>query len=191
MCVQPSGATWARRSLGAGWPEARTLGYQDDNNRLTWPCAVLVKRPGLVVGLGSYFGGAIDGAIPNSDCRAALPPISEVTALGDEANAAQPFCQGTIRFSTGRDYIKLQDAVRLHRPEVWETKAQASGADSDVPSDQTVLAWRHTHKAKIDRAEAVLQDYYVRYFGTDAKVANTDAWSAIDALVDGPFQSCE
>ena len=164
-----------------------TLGYQDNSNRITWPCAVLVKRPGLVVGLGSYFGGAIDGAIPNSDCPATLPPMGQVTALSGDASAAQQVCEGTIRFTTGREYIKLQDAVRLHRTEVWEL----SDADSDVPANSTELAWRRAHKVRSEKAEAALQNYYVRYFGTDAKVAKRDAWGAIDALIDGPFQFCE
>jgi len=168
-----------------------TLEYSDDGHGLTWPCAALVKRPSLIAGLGSYFGGAIDGAIPGSDCEAAMPPMSEVTALSDDATAAQPFCQGTVRFSTGRDYVKLQDAVRLRRTEVWETKAQMIDADGDAASDQTILAWRRTHKARIDGAEAVLKGYYIRYFGTDAKVANSDARSAIDALINGAFESCE
>ena len=81
-----------------------TLGL--DHQGLAWPCAVLVKRPNLIAGLGSHFGGAIDGNIPGSDCEAALPPTAEVTALANEANRAQPFEQGTLRFSTGRDYIK-------------------------------------------------------------------------------------
>src|SRR5262249_43368621 len=83
-----------------------TLEYDGGNDTPTWPCGALVKRPGLIAGLGSYFGGAIDGRIPSSDCDAALPPMREVSALSDKANAAQPFCQGTIRFSTGREYIK-------------------------------------------------------------------------------------
>ncbi|HZZ31280.1 MAG TPA: lysozyme inhibitor LprI family protein [Phenylobacterium sp.] len=163
-----------------------TLGLED--NGVTWPCAVLVKRPSLVAGLGSYFGGAIDGAIPTSDCEAALPATDEVTALSDKAARAQPFEQGTIRFSTGRDYIKLQDAVRLHQTEVWETKAgNNNGYSNGAP--QKERAWRRRHKAEIDKAESVLEAYYVKYFGVVIKTANKDAWSAIDVLIREAFKS--
>ena len=159
----------------------------DGAAQLTWPCAVLAMRPGLIDGLGSRFGGAIDGRIPDSDCAADLPPTPDVEALSDAAFAAQPPCDGTIRFSTGREYAKLQDAVRLHLTRVWETKDQA-GAGGDAPTE---LAWRRRHKAEIDKAEAALEAYYVRAFGVDPKAANRDAWSATDALIDGPFGSCD
>jgi hypothetical protein len=168
-----------------------TLGYQEVSTGLTWPCAVIAKRPGLVAGLGAYFGGAIDGAIPNSDCEATLPPLGEVTALSDEAIAAQPLCQGTIRFSTGRDYIRLKDAVRLHRTEIWEGQTLAGGDDADDPSDQAMLAWRGPRKVRIVRAQAVLAAYYIRYFAIEATAAKRDAAGAIDALVRGPFHTCQ
>ena len=163
----------------------------DDVGGVTWPCAVLVKRPGLIAGLGSYFGGAVDGAVPGSDCQDALPPTSDVTALSDAAEAAQPACEGTIRFSTGREYAKLQDAVRLHRTEVWETdKHSAAGAGDNAP-DPAERAWRRRHKPEIDKAVAVLEGYYVRYFAVDGEAADKDARSAIDSLVSGPFNGCE
>jgi uncharacterized protein len=167
------------------------LGNDDIGRDLTWPCAVLVKRPGLVVGLGSYFGGAIDGSVPGSDCEDAMPPTREATALSDAAEAAQPPCEGSIRFSTGREYVKLQDAVRLHLTAVWETdKHPAAGAGDDAP-DPVERAWRRRYKVEIGKAAAVLEDYYVRYFAVDRTAANRDARSAIDSLISGPFNGCE
>lgn len=168
-----------------------TLGYDGNGDDLVWPCAVLLKRPGLAVGLGSYFGGAIDGRIPGSDCEAEMPPTREVTALSDAAYAAQPNCEGTIRFSTGRDYAKLQDAVRLHRTEVWETRKPLALAKAEDALDPFERIWRRKHEAQIDRAEAVLEAYYIQYFRVQPKAANRDAWRAIDKLIEGPFESCE
>jgi uncharacterized protein YecT (DUF1311 family) len=120
-----------------------------------------------------------------------VPPLGEVTALSDEAIAAQPLCQGTIRFSTGRDYIRLKDAVRLHRTEIWEGQTLAGGDDADDPSDQAMLAWRGPRKVRIVRAQAVLAAYYIRYFAIEATAAKRDAAGAIDALVRGPFHTCQ
>jgi hypothetical protein len=164
------------------------LGF-DASDGLTWPCAVLLKRPGLVDGLGAFFGGAIDGSVPSSDCEAALPPSPGVEALIDTANAAQPPCDGTIRFTNGREYVKLEDAVRLHITKVWETKDRA--ANAAVSLDPTERAWRRRHKAEIDKAEAARETYYIRYFGVEPKAAKRDALSATDALIDGPFRSCD
>ncbi len=163
----------------------------DDNNSMTWPCAVLIKRPGLIVGLGSYFGGAIDGRIPSSDCDAVLPPTSEFAALSAAAYGAQPACEGTIRFSTGRDYVKLEDAVRLHRTEVWETKDPPDAESDKEPPDPAVSAWRRSHETEVGKAEAALESYYIKDFGVEPKQARRDAWSAIDELIEEPFESCE
>jgi uncharacterized protein len=163
-----------------------TLGL--DSDTVTWPCAALVKRPGLIVGLGSQFGGAIDGSIPGSDCDTTLPPIDEVSELSEEALRAQPASQGTIRFSVGRDYSQLLDAVRLHLTDFWRSKTSDNGPSTPgMPPEERV--WRIRHEARINKAEAVLEAYYARSFGATPKAANKDAWSAIDVLIDEAFTS--
>lgn len=155
---------------------------------VTWPCAVLVRRPGLLQGLGAYFGGAIDGRIPDSDCEDALPPMGAVDALVDEANRIQPFDSGTIRFSIGRDYARLKTAVRLHRTEEWETKA-GKAKNALVAMTREERAWRRAHKAEFARAQAELTAYYIKYFDVAPEAARRDAVNAIDALVGDPFEA--
>jgi len=157
-----------------------------ENIDLTWPCAVLLKRPGLIGGLGSFFGGAIDGAVPGSDCDAAMPPVSEVTQLRENAVDVQPPCEGTIRFSLARDYEKLGDAVLLHRTDLWAPRADAR--DRPGP-DET--AFRRDHVIKITAAERVLAAYYGRYFGVASNMAARDAETAADAVVSGAFSLCD
>lgn len=156
-----------------------------EGGNVTWPCAALVKRPGLIAGLGSHFGGAIDGAIPGSDCDTTLPPTNEVSELSMAAQRAQPFEQGTIRFSVGRDYVQLEDAVRLHLANVWQARARNNNT-SPSPRER---AWRRSHQEEIEKDRAALAAYYAKYFNTPSKTANKDAANAIDTLIHEAFTS--
>ncbi|MGH7022441.1 MAG: lysozyme inhibitor LprI family protein [Caulobacteraceae bacterium] len=156
------------------------------HGRLIWPCAVLVKRPGLINGLGSIWGGAIDGHVPASDCWAALPAVPEVADLSQAALRAQPPCEGTIRFSTGREYAKLIDAVRLHRTEIWESRDSTGG---NLGADQRTF--RRRHATETAKADVDLAAYYRRYFATSSRMAEHDSRTAIAALIGNAFDLCQ
>jgi uncharacterized protein YecT (DUF1311 family) len=156
------------------------------NVELTWPCEALLKRPGLIAGLGSLWGGAIDGQVPSSDCEAMLPQTPLVAAVSQQAMDAQPVCEGTIRFSTGRDYVKLSDAVLMHRTDVW-----GPAAPNVDGSGQQQRRFQRKHAAEIVKAEAELSAYYVRYYGIARDKAQGEAASAIEALIGGAFGYCE
>lgn len=149
---------------------------------LTWPCAALLRRAGLLQGLGSFWGGAVDARVPDSDCEAVLPPLPRVSALADAALAVQPPCEGTIRFSTGRDFAMLRDAVRLHRADLWKGAAGKPG-----PAARAWLATRAASSA----AAAELADYYAADFKLGAAEARADATAAIGALAAAAFSLCD
>jgi hypothetical protein len=73
---------------------------------------------------------------------------------------------------------------------VWAIKAGDSRGYSDG-ARQKEGAWRLGHKMEIAKAEAVLEAYYVRYFGVGPVAAQRDAWSAIDVLIREAFKSYE
>jgi hypothetical protein len=52
-------------------------------------------------------------------------------------------------------------------------------------------AWRRARTAEIDRAEAALAAYYVKYFGVAPEAARRDARSAIDKLIGDAFASAD
>ncbi len=130
-------------SSDAGFAQLFDVASMEDNLDLIWPCAALIRRPGLVAGLGSIWGGAIDSSVPSSDCEDALPSPPELSTLSKAAFAVQPPCEGTIRFSTGREYAMLEDAVRLRRRDVWQ------GKGGDISPDEA--SFLHRHAALVGR----------------------------------------
>jgi hypothetical protein len=88
--------------------------------RIIFPREAVIRRPGLIKALGAQYGGARDAQLPDGDCEATLPELPSLTRLAQRARSAQPFCQGTIRFSVWKDHAQLVAAARLHRPEIWQ-----------------------------------------------------------------------
>jgi uncharacterized protein len=170
-------------SSDAGFAQFFDIASMQDEIGLTWPCAALIRRPGLFVGLGSIWGGAIDGQVPSSDCEDTLPSPPQLSALSQTAFDAQPPCEGTIRFSTGRDYAMLEDAVRLRRQSVWRRRTTA-------PSDAEA-AFRRKKAIVIERTVAALTAYYSRYFPAGSTTAAADAREATNTLVAAAFGYCE
>jgi uncharacterized protein len=150
---------------------------------LTWPCAVLLRRPGLLAGLRSLWGGAIDGQIPESDCEDELPAPYKIESLGSLALDAQPSCGGTIRFSTGRDLAMLKDAVRLHQRDGWRRAGAAPDGDQ--------VAFKRKHAALVRQTEAALASYFAGYFKIDPPQADADGRDAAGAIIATAFGYCE
>lgn len=178
-------------------PDARAAASSDDafalfldvasvsDYALTLPCDALVRRPGLIHALGAQYGGAIDGQLIQADCASTLPALPRLEDLVRAAGSVQETCEGTIRFSLGRNAGKTLVAVRLHRPDIW--KAGDRGGSTSGPAAQ----FRSRHRAQIASAIAELAQYYAANFKVAPQVARADATSAIHAVVDGTFKLCE
>jgi hypothetical protein len=95
----------------------------------------------------------------------------------------QPPCEGTIRFSTGREYAKLEDAVRLHRRDVWRDRKGSPSAEE--------VKFRLGKATLIDRTSTALASYYVRYFQSGRLDAIADGRAATSALVSAAFGYCD
>ena len=180
---------WAQ-NLFSDIPTAHSAASSDDNFGtfldvasvsdldITLPCAALVRRPGLSSALEAKYGGAIDGHLPQTDCEATLPELPALAKLEQAAMDAQPPCQGTIRFSMGRDYMQTVVAVRLHR------------LDIDRPDDGS-SEFSAAHRALADGAKDELTKYYTEIFKVEPHAARNDAIVGIDAVLRGAFNICD
>lgn len=169
-------------SSDAGFLQLFDLSSMNADLDLIWPCAALIRRPGLIAGLGSIWGGTIDNQVPDSDCEQTLPSPPELNTLTQAVFKAQPPCEGTIRFSTGREYAKLEDAVRLHRRDVWREQSAAPSPDE--------AAFRRRKAALVGRTSEALTAYYTLYFHSNRTDAVVDGKAATNALVSAAFGYC-
>lgn len=154
-------------------------------HRTILPCEALIRRPGLIKALGPLYGGARDGWLPYSNCDAMLPELPSLTCLAQQASGAQPFCQGTIRFSVWSYYAKLLAAVRLHRPDIWHPLTSRTW-----PREDTEVKFRSEHQSWIADAATELTKYYVTAFKVSPDAAKADAESAADAVTSRAFFHC-
>jgi uncharacterized protein len=178
-------ATTARDAASSdqGFTQFFDISSMMDDIDLVWPCAALIKRPGLVAGLGSLWGGAIDNAVPASDCENALPAPAGLAMLGRAAFDAQPPCNVSIRFTTGRDYAMLEDAVRLHRQDIWRSQAPETSTES--------AAFRRKQSVVLGHMASALAAYYAQYWNVPKAAALADGRAAVDALVSAAFEYCD
>lgn len=168
-----------------------------DDYSLTIPCSALVRRPGLLGVLRSEYGGAIDGRLTQSDCKAMTSRLKTVDRLTEAAVAVQPSCPGTIRFSLAREFDYTLVAVRLHRTDLWKAKAldispgaqdeNNDGAEKEVDEPHFITR----HQASIRDASDELATYYSSHFGVPPVLAKEQAMSAVSALISGAFDLCE
>jgi uncharacterized protein len=161
----------------------------NEEYNLILPCAAIIRRPGLTEALGSKYGGAIDSHLPSSDCATTLPDLPQFNRLVKAAQKAQPFCQGTIRFSLGKEYEEALNAIRLHRADLWGDIMPDSSDDHDVNE------FMAKHAPLIDAASTELFDYYTKEFKVEPELAQgqaeDQAEEAVDAAVSGAFSLCE
>jgi uncharacterized protein len=167
------------------------------NYALTMPCSALVRRPGLIDALNAVYGGAIDGQLIRSDCEAMTSGLPAVARLTKAAVVAQPFCQGTIRFSLGRDFDKTLVAVRLHRTDLWISRkldVNSGGQDednNDPTKDVDVPRFVARHPVLIREATDELAGYYSSRFGVPSALAEAQALSAAGAIIFGAYNLCQ
>jgi len=150
---------------------------------LTLPCAAMIHRPGLIDALGAKYGGAIDNHLIYSDCWSTLPATPKFLRLMNKANAVQPPCDGTIRFSQEREYDKILNAISLHRIDLLDE-------DDDEDIDEVDPRFYKKHQAEIKQAISELSQYYVHYFHISPEAANDDAQSAVNSAIHAAFDIC-
>lgn len=164
---------------------------------LTMPCSAFVRRPGLMDALNAVYGGAIDGQLIRSDCEAMTSNLPAVDRLTKAAVAVQPFCQGTIRFSLGRNFDKTLVAVRLHRTDLWKARTldwKSGGQDEnndDSAKAGDVPHFVAGHPVLIRNAADELAAYYSNRFDAPSALAEAQAHSAINAIIFGAYDLCE
>ena len=161
------------------------------------PCAALVRRPGLIGALDARYGGAIDGQLLGADCDEIMPPTPQLDSLIAATQDAQPPCEGTIRFSTGHEYLKTIAAIRLHDTDNWKPgdpfapradRVKDEENTAQTPNEARFIA---LHRAAIGDAADELAAYYVRLFRLAPEAAAGDARGAVRAVITGAYDSCE
>ena len=162
------------RFLGA----AGVSGYEK-----TLPCDALLKRPGLIQALGPFYGGAMDGWLPQTDCAAMLPSslLPVLDQLKQAAYRARPVCPsapGTIRITIARSIYRIELAIRLHIPAGWRPE---TSHPRPVPDNEA--RFRAEQVPLIDRAKAELAAWYVRFFTLAPDTAKADSADAVDTLI--------
>ncbi|NWB96728.1 hypothetical protein HX882_12565 [Pseudomonas gingeri] len=164
---------------------------------LTMPCSALVRRPGLSAAMASVYGSSLDGQLIRSDCKAMTPPLPKLDQLTKAAEVVQPSCQGTIRFSLGREFDRTLLLIRLHNADLWKSSALADSPNAQVEkhgkSGNTVDKPHFIagHTALIRDASDELATYYSSHFGVPPALARKQARNAVSALISGAYNLCE
>ncbi len=144
---------------------------------LALPCGALVRRPGLLAALGSRYGGAVDGMLPVTDCADTMPPTPALTELVSAAAPDPADCTGTIRVSTGKEFDKLVQAVRLHIPALWHLPGKAQMTNQ---KDSEAAQLKKSINKQWISAVNELAAYYVEYFhSSNAKSEASEAVGAV------------
>lgn len=160
------------------------LSASEAGHGVTWPCAVFVKRPGLLAALGAMYGSTKDNFLPYADCDEMAPAgAAGFTGLMTATLRDAPDCGGTLRFAGGREFYRLRTAALLHRPEQWTGLKIAA-------ADKPEAAFRRRRAADIAGAQAQLAAYYVRTFHLDTAKAGRDAARITDVLISQACNLC-
>ncbi len=159
------------------------LANTEGGHTVTWPCAVLLKRPGLLAGMGAMYGSSMDNQLPDSDCAIMAPKLDGAEALVHAAVVAAPECDGTIRFAGYRELYRLDIAMLLHRPDQWGTN-EASQPDSNE------AAFRRKNATAIVANRKALSAYYAKAFHIDAATALRDATRILDLQINQAYSVC-
>ncbi|MEI9903263.1 MAG: hypothetical protein WDN06_04295 [Asticcacaulis sp.] len=154
---------------------------QGGDFEFTIPCGALVRRPGLTAMLGSHFASSMDGRSPVSDCEDMQPPPPEIQSFSTLVWAAQPDCDGTIRFSYFREFTQLQTAIGLHQMDYVEPE---KGRPSRSPAVFTAV-----HAGDIAAVETALTQYYTGQFNLSLDAAQADARMAIERMIFDAFNA--
>lgn len=159
------------------------------------PCAALVRRPGLIGLLKSYYGGAIDGHLAGTTCATATTAIPAFDALSTAAMEAQTVCRGTIRFSLFRTTERVLTAARLHRidvlrSDVFSPEHPAAASNLAVPTPEAE-DFMSRHRSLMHEAQQELSAYYSSAFHVFPGNAQVDAKLAIARAMQAIYGGCE
>ena len=161
------------------------------------PCAALVRRPGLIGVLDARYGSGMDNQLLRSDCAETMPPTPHLDSLVSAVLAAQPVCEGSIRFGAEHQYQATLVAIRLHRTEIWKPgdpyapRADRIGDEENTaqtPNEARFIALR---RAAIGVAVDELAADYVRLFKISPEAAAADARGAVRTVIGEAYDLCE
>lgn len=128
-----------------------------------------------------------------------MPATPRVDKLIKLATKAQPFCQGTIRFSLGRIYAKAPDAIRLHRLDAVLPLARNDNASQDNGDGEddhgkhypSQAHFRALHKVEIAEAVRELASYFRDVYKVVPRDAKNEAVGCVNAVIVGAYHLCE
>jgi hypothetical protein len=150
--------------------------------RLDIPCAAFVRRPGLIVVLGSRFS-------PSSDCMAMLPPTPKLDRLVAAALRAQPPCGGSIIRDLGAVYNEglIENRLNISSRPVGAGESYSISNNIDSRERQ----FRARYAGKIRGSIEELRNYYSVEFNLVPSISQAKARRAVDFAVSGAFHLCE
>jgi hypothetical protein len=122
-----------------------------DTFGLPFPCAALLRRPGLLDASAPAFASSLDNGLMRPDCSATLAPMPRLDALIDSLRKHWPECEGTIRFVYYRSFEYDVDLARIGgEPGESTPRAEpAPGASVDLVAGATYdlsLAYRRDRR---------------------------------------------
>lgn len=134
-----------------------------------FPCAAIVRRPGLLSAVSAVFGSTLDNFGLRDDCDATLPPQPRLSALLLQTSSIDPACEeGTIRFALYRDAAVTRTSAALGLP---------------LPKDLFRGTPGLTDAKLAAAAEAELADQYQRWAKMPAAKAAARAHDWVRALL--------
>jgi uncharacterized protein len=149
--------------------------YIDNNDSRAggiFPCAALVKRPGMISAVQPYFGSTLDNFLMADDCEQTLPAQPRLVALQRALNGYwDDDCGGgTMRFAVYRSYAVLVTSAQIGNP---------------VSDEKTKPLQRKGLKPQlVTAALAELVDQYQRYRGLSKSEAEQRARSWLGAMIE-------
>ncbi|WP_443749829.1 lysozyme inhibitor LprI family protein [Asticcacaulis solisilvae] len=124
---------------------------------LSWPCAAIPHRPGLIGALDGLWGSSRDNFLPQADCEIMAPQVPAFTGFVDTLQGDAPQCDGTIRYAGYRQFERLKAAALLHRAEAWKD-------EKVTPPEAGLAKYLKTHAQAAAKAKAALAQYYQTTF---------------------------
>lgn len=151
---------------------------------LSWSCAAIAHRPGLIGGLGPLWGSGSDNGLPQADCRIMAPQVAAFTDFVDTLQHDAPECDGTIRYAGYREFERLRTAALLHVAGAWK-------ASKPTPPEEGLAKYLKTHAQAVVRAKAALAQYYQTVFKLAPDRAAADAAVILNLTAALAYDPCD
>jgi uncharacterized protein YecT (DUF1311 family) len=146
-----------------------------------FPCAAIVRKPGLLGAMGPVFGSTLDNFVFYPDCDTTLPPLPAFDRLIRKINDSWPDCDGTIRFAAYRGYDSAQMAARLAGPRELGAFARSAAGQGKARVRQV----RGVPPTLVTATIGELAGYYQTYQKVSPATAKSAARAAVHDLMAG------